>query len=585
MLTLAALFIATVSLPVQERVDISREAWPERAHVRGVVIDKRSGEPVAGTTIMLLQRSLTEVLKTDDRGYFVSAVEYSKRTISVYAWDNAAGRSRHSVPSTRLAFDPATTNSIIHECRLDVGRRIALDLTLPAGWSMDDLCAVAVRPGHAGSTRPDPLSIHEDDPPWVRYGSWSSTFQNAAQLRIATRDGLHAAVIDLDSAGASGLHSVHFRPCGILAVRAFGGKSGRPRSITLQLVRAGRGPGDDPETITMRAGLVAEARIQWIPPGEWTLSASSPYFRTSTKKVFVAPLGVTRTAIQLRGELQVGVLRIIVAEEVGDVLDWKRFNEAPRLNGTARSVDGRLQFRIVTTAMCGNGVDAWFKREHRGGRFVYEAAIEDVPAGDYVVSVQSDRLLDRHAAQIQPDETATFMYIHGTPEDAIGLRVTSASPSLNVSHYWLSPVHEDSEFPLSARPTGGGLHAIVLPGDTAYEWFVYSFGFQRAYGSRASFARAAPPERGLWADVVLKPGYGIRLRAQDPSGKPLPGVKIDFGGRPFRTDSAGLTYLSSSMAEPKLQLQIEGLTIVGGNVRRDGSFDGVSSWPSKLSEL
>ncbi|MFT5475626.1 MAG: hypothetical protein ACI8Y8_000958, partial [Planctomycetota bacterium] len=42
---------------------------------------------------------------------------------------------------------------------------------------------------------------------------------------------------------------------------------------------------------------------------------------------------------------------------------------------------------------------------------------------------------------------------------------------------------------------------------------------------------------------------------------------------------------SSSMAEPKLQLQIEGLTIVGGNVRRDGSFDGVSSWPSKLSEL
>jgi len=125
---------------------------------------------------------------------------------------------------------------------------------------------------------------------------------------------------------------------------------------------------------------------------------------------------------------------------------------------------------------------------------------------------------------------------------------------------------------LSRFPVDGGLHATDLPGGSSVEWVVHQHGFQRVYGSRASFRPVPPPDEGFWADVALKPGFGIRLHALDMAGNALAQVEIAFDGQSFRTDGAGLAYLTSSNIRPTLDIDVGHWKIVGGDFQPDGTF-------------
>jgi len=586
MIALTALFIAVVTLPPQDREAIPSSAPLERAPVRGVVIDTKSNKPVAGTSVRLFQGRLKETVWTDERGHFVTANPFPRGTILVHAWDDPAPHQRYSTSFSKLEFAPEMALGTIHECRLDVGIRYELDIEIPARWTLDDVSALAVGKYPNGVARPALTTIHPDDPPWIRIRPWELTTEDETTLRLRTLDGFYAASTQLGMEPAPGhVAKIEFVPCGILIVRTFGDGPGRPRPVSIHLTPTGHETGEQREAITTSTVLGADVRIQWIPPGEWLITAESAYFQTKTAPIHIAPLGVTRTAIQLEGELPVGALRIVVAEEVGDVCNWSGISGSPSLSATVDEIGGDLSFRIVTSSFCGTGIASWFRRVHRDGRFVCEATLKEVPAGEYLVTVESNRLLDRWHARIQPDETVTFTHPYEIPETAHGLRVVEAPMNRATSRYFLSPVGDDPLFPLSRRPTKEGLHGLDLPGDDPGEWFVHSNGFRRVYGSSASFHPAAPPERGHWADVILKPGFGIRLRAEDRSGTPRPGVEVGFDGGSFRTDAAGHAYLFSSNLQPAPRIDIERWKIVGGNVQPDGTFPRSQPGLPALSEL
>lgn len=275
-----------------------------------------------------------------------------------------------------------------------------------------------------------------------------------------------------------------------------------------------------------------------------------------------------------------GTITVQVAASDGDVPETE---DVERLTTTSHAeptgVFDMAHIRERRHGGCGFSLDRphLFERVERDGRFVFEARFENVPELEHRIFAISDRLVQQRVQTVRPGETVRFVYQHVEPDHAYGFRVRLGPRGPLDERYLIWPAWCDwgalpDDFPLSQQPVAGGVHRYRLP-DRPLEWCLYRRDYQRAYGDRDSFLPAPPPDRGFWAEVELTPGFAVRMRTVDEAGTPVRWVRVQFDGKVFTTDGAGLALLATDDPEPTTRIDLGGFEIVGGNVEKDGTFD------------
>ena len=580
---MSILLSLAIALPLPQRQDIAAEN-PASAPVRGILIDKETQKPADYADVRVTVGEEVEQLRTDEEGRFQTLGVYSRSRVSAFP---APPGKRGYPPLQRRWFDPSEPEEMRFEAY--VGERFDIVASPPVGVRLVDLEAELYRAG--GS--PTPLTVHPGihtpaatgapadrgattpGHPWIRAGRFHNgeLFGNAVRLKVP--GGLLAAEAPLPRSGQK--LELTFEPRGVVRGTVVAEDGAIGGYVGLRFERLyGSSQLTSRRIPSRRIPIGGSFEQGWLEPGEWLVSTRSEDYPTEKVIVRIPASGVVHVSLTLKKRLTKGTITLRVAETAGDVEAWTSFDDAPSLNAHLSESEGSRSYSVVTTAWCGTGIDTWFQRKLIDGRYVHEAVIERVPEGEYTVVLNSDRLTDRWQAIVRPGETELFTFVEGPLDDAYGLRVTDAATGERVPYYRLNPLVPSTDFPLAETQVQDGFHGIVANPDALSEWVLAALGYQNHYGTRDSFERATPPQRGSWASISLVPGTGYRLSVENPEGEPLVGVQVLFDGRTFRTDPAGIAHLASPDPEAERRLQFladrTASRIVGGNVQQDGTF-------------
>ena len=558
--------------------------------IHGRALQQGTGVPLAGLELLVEQRGRgAELVTTEHDGTFVTSSEFAEGRLSFQPFgteERGEGRDHWS------EFLPEHGPASPLEPELSVATRLELAVRLPVGYTLDDLRAVRLGAEEtAAAARLWNLAFVRGSEaggrPWVRFSQpkYSSVeLLERSELYVFTADGYwggrsrpigpRAVAVELEPLGAIEL-----------TLRAPNG----PAVLAGHDVRVKLRRVEDGAEATARVYADHPLALERLRPGRWVLSTGGDAFTEAQTEVEVLPGRTVSAQLRPAEALPAEVLTLRVVDANGDVPDWQGFRDAPSVSAAVRSEQLGRDYNVQTSAMCGTGVDAWFRRVERDGRMVLETTLGPLVVADYEVRLNLDGRTYEGPATVRPGEPAVFT-MHAP---RFGFRVRSAATGEPVAGYRVVPAAAPgaeprqwglSELPLEVSAPGQTVHALDVERSELGAWCLVAPGYRRAYGTQWDFRQETT---GGWAEVELEPGYGVRLMAHQGERERVVGARITFDGREFRTGSGGATLLTAS-EPPRSQpgsltgsdpapvaprLSIEGWRIVAGNVAPDGSFD------------
>ena len=591
------------------------------APFRGRAVDANTGAPLDLLPLRIEEEGgPREVCTTDAEGCFTTKYEYARRKITVRFFEHGleggeACAFRHDFATEGVAPPGARTIA------LPSGPRFEVAFTMPPGRSVDDY--FAWRTNHDWPARYgrqyhpsvpegrilDVTRLHAgtDGVPWCCFGFHRANRDAPPdQLYLLSRDGLSGARRSLTSHEASheasqgGRVSLELVALGViegtvetpvsLPPRPLDGMEGFEDLPLFPDPALGSGAqlgfiplgdeGDGRRCFRQDVRFGKGFRIPSVAPGPWRIEVTSPYFEARSHELLVVggrSHAVSFTLMDLRPRGTVKV-RIVTA---GGFTPWRGIDEAPDVSAMLTPIDptGRGFFALLA-ADCGTGVDAWFRRVDGEGGEVLEVEFTDVAAGTYLIEPGPYGLFSNSPGLqyvpgcyvVQPGDEVEFEAVQSVSPGGLAFRVRDAATHDRVPSYRILPLARRGASPFATRTAAAKdeVRAFRLPVGDPADWCLSAPGYERAYGDRNSF-RGEGELR--YADVELRRGWGIRLRANDPAGEPVVGMTIRLNGvEQGRTDEAGRIYLRAAVRPRDPQLTFAGHRVVDGDIGVGGSF-------------
>jgi hypothetical protein len=544
----------------------------------GLATRQSTGEPLRDVLLCVSERhGPSDTCRTDEHGAFETTELFAGPKLLVAYLEDDTSASRSTGRSTSVAWDSADPDALAI-VPLKVGPRLELDFVPSLNTDWGDYRVEVVPPGEGlgVSFRGQVAPLHAGTPASVRFPT-DMQLVSGWELRV-----IHEGDSRTWFARIPARPTAPLRPelvsTGSLAIRFT--SAGKEPSVTpsqspdnslvgmtLQLLD---GPG------TMGTSLEFEARLHDARPrpgieaGRWLVRTHSAFFASTEAKVSVPPGGEVALTLELGLPKPTGVVRIRLVDELGDVPEFGNSFGTPDYTAGLSGGGLRWGYSVVVSAWCGTGIDAYFRRRQVDGRWVLEAELPGIPFGTYTASAESSsRLIEPVSQDARPGATACFVIRAPRDRDVYGFHVTTKGGG-KAGTYWVFSLSEDKPLPFRGSPIVGGVHAYELPERGDLAWYLWDFDHQRVYGDRSSFVGR---DGGHWVDVVLEPGFRVRLVAARPDGSPAAGVAVEFAGERFVTDERGRATLATLLKRPPLLLEFPEESVGGGELAADGSFD------------
>jgi len=540
----------------------------ETRPLKGRAVDP-SGEPLPFFELKLWEyEGPFEDLTTDVDGRFTTTVPFAATRMFAYPSENGARGDPVRFQNTHGRGEDEV------ELRFAAGEELALRFTPPPGTTLDDFVAVGLTSAeHLAQRRSKGARLRSGTLPWVRFSKERDFRRGVHELHVCSEDGLWGArvqgplgeVADVRLERLGVLHLTLHPGAGLLARTAEGER--RPRalseSVWLRFEHLDRA-GATLFAFDAYARPSGTSDFRCLEPGPWRLAVQPGLFQGQAIELDVPAGHSVPVDLYLGQPVASGSLVIQVADSAGDVPEWKSFRDAPPVSAHVRSA-GRT-YSVETSAMCGNGVDAWFQRVERGGRFVLEATLEEVPLADYEITLRTRGRGFEGERSARPGTPARFLLL----DSVYGLRVLDAVTKVPVPGYRVFDVSRRPRHLLSVEPDACGVHARDVDLFDIGQWCVVAPGYRRAYGSWEDFDRGPA---GAWATVELERGWGLVVIARKGQNEWAAGVEVRFAGASTEVgrDGRALLVAPSMPADPRIGF--EGWEVSSGDVDADGRFD------------
>lgn len=538
----------------------------------GQVFDPK-GTPLGNFVVQLREAGgPSELLTTDSAGNFVTTTYFAAGTMHAYPYENGV----RSIP-TQFTND----HERIEFC-FPVGEFVEFDFTPPKGMSLEDFSVYTLEPDdHPGFEPGTEIELREGEYPWVRFSknSWPSFDRDVHDLFLRSADGLWGARIPAPlPAGTRPV--VRLEPLGAVSLRltpdmraTVGSNGGRkqPRALSevlwISLVKLAH---DGSELRSYRGWALpgSDQRIDCLEPGRWRIDTPRACFEPRSGEVVALPGRCVPFVLPLGAPIASAPLVIRVAYAQADIPEWSGLSDAPSVSVTVGK--GERQYSIVTSASCGVGIDAWFKRVARDGKYVLEVVLPDMPVVDHEVRLRTGGRRYEGPATVRPGVPAEYV-LH---EAVYGMRVTDAVTGDRIKEYRLVETAPRPKGLLTARPDADGVHARRPDGvgwNELRDWCVRVPGYRPAYLSWVDFDEGP---QGSWADVELERGWGLGIRVsliEEPFT--AAGIVAIFDGRRFTVDERNMLMLSGPRPVSDPRVTFEDWEVAGGDIRADGRFD------------
>jgi hypothetical protein len=489
------------------------------AKLHAQLFDTRTGELVPHYLVDVATRdSSHEHLFTDDQGVFETSGEYPEGVLrltfnDIIPPDEGANERR---PCYRLDLDfdgqPSDTPRAL---QIPVGPTYFIEIEAPPEVDKNTL-GVLLRASHTddeglpGGPR-TPLRFNELT--WARFRpefvGWSESFPHV-KLGVRSRDGLWYGESAVDS--TVGIYSrrvpiqLEARGHMLGRVRERGGAPIAGATVTLRGL-------DQRDANRLRASMKSSGNglfeFELLPPGRYLVSAISDSHDLATVEVSVL--------LGRRTEPEITLDRAAIGGAIAGRLVAPH---APKYQG--------IKAAIWSRNPSGRSFSEPITMRSEGGRWIGEFRFDDVPAGDYELSLTS-------VADVSPS------YMRVSPP-AEGLEFTLLDPRtpLHVVFSAIDAKTGAAISPLSALLLSSGCdnstwqldrewNAIVHFGelDPGARWMVSADGYAAAWGdSSAITGLPAQPQ----VSAKLERGWGAEIVAFGPHFVPLEGVKIALDG-------------------------------------------------------
>lgn len=452
------------------------------------------------------------------------------------------------------------------QLRVRVGPTYRLDLAVPPDrlgahralvLNADQL--YELREGFEGwATTP----IREGPPTWIRFPERPFT-QEAGPWRVfvVSRDGLGWGRSD-EITSVEGIYPgivpVRLQQAGRLVGRVLDQDGQGIAGVQLFLLppvsdappAAGAWfPGD-------KSDVTGRYLFEWLPPGEYVL-------RPSPKR---------HEPMELTVEILAG--RTVEQDLVLDALESAGSIRGRVVSRSGR-YDGWVYVGLRSKTSPGKMFDTRPKLERDGERLVAEFEFDDLPQGEYEMTVQAGSLM-----QVTPASLTVR-----PPADGLEFVIEDAGPLVKFGFHTFDALTGERipEFELyySASRTlttisGGewGTAAIDwVPADKAFFWAITAKGYAPAYGDQDSFGGDGSLR---FAEVQLERGWGVQFNIHGRDGS-LAGVTVLLDGQEAGiSDAGGIVRVRSAEPPQRVQFQYRDWTYWPDDVDENGRI--ANSW-------
>ena len=417
----------------------------------------------------------------------------------------------------------------------------------------------ALRKGFRGwATTP----IREGPPTWIRFPERPFT-QEAGPWRVfvVSRDGLGWGRSD-EITSVEGIYPgivpVRLQQAGRLVGRVLDQDGQGIAGVQLFLLPPASDappaawawfPGD-------KSDVTGRYLFEWLPPGEYVLR---PYPERHE------PM-----------ELTVGILAGQTVEQ-DLVLDALESAGSIRGRVVTRSgrYDGWVRVGLRSTTAPGKMFDTRPKLERDGERMVADFEFEDLPQGEYEMTVSAGSLMQVTPTSLTvrpPIDGLEFVIEDAGPMVSFGFHTFDAQTGERIAEFNL---YYSASKTLTTNSGGEwGTAAIEwVPADKAFFWAITPKGYMPAYGDQDSFGGDGALR---FAELHLERGWGVQFNIYGLDGS-LPGVVVLLDGREAGiSDADGIVRVRSAEPPRRVQFQFRDWTYWPDHVDENGRI--ASSW-------
>jgi len=508
---------------------------PTTAFFEGVLLDANTREPLPHYLLDVKHEDWLAELYTDADGRFRSAQELASGTIEVHY------RDHRELPGSFVEvgigmverwdssyFDASSAEP--DELLIDSGPTYRLDLSGQLPVADSGLVAVVLGPADSfrntlGSVYRAPVRGGERGGlPWVRFLPLPMDLLPRTapwRLDVFSQDGFWFGTGETES-----IRGVQPDPVSVeLAARGRLTGSVRDGRDAVTGVSVELRPTDSRgESVCGRTDDAGSFALEWAVPGRYELILDPPRHEPWSKRVKVRALETTDVTVRLRGRAIAGDVRGRLTSRTGTYA-----------NNLLVILDGQG----AGTPDMNQGVS--FHAEN--GAQVADFAFEDLPHGDYVVSVLS--MLDKFAWTPQrvtvaaPATDLAFEVLDDVPTAHVTFEVVDADTGIPVEPFTLAYSTNGAGMLALGGMGAEGPHLYDFPVGNDILWGVAADGYASTFGDETAFDFDASGDPLLRLDLIR--GWGARLVVvDDESGAPVADAVIEVDGREVaRTDADG----------------------------------------------
>jgi RNA polymerase sigma-70 factor (ECF subfamily) len=544
------------------------------ARWQATIVDAATGEPLPEYALELRAGEHIESLATDgdgrvrtERRYRTGAFEVKPVDDPRLALDRAAAtgmelaREEVWIP---VAFDEAEGTP--RELPVEVGPTYELDLRSERDVDPDELRAVVL--GHGISFRDTIGSFYgapvrgADDgaPAWVRFMPLPTAMLPRTapwRLEVYARDGFWFGAAEVDSIVGRSREPV------VVELQARGRVVGTVRDdagapvagVPVQL-RPVDAAGEGVRGATDAAGRFA---LEWAPAADYRLAIEPSRHEPEARDVRVRALETQEVDVRLRARAIAGDVRGRIVSSTGTYA-----------NPCFVLLDGRGP---GTPDM--NRELEWFEED---GRMVGAFAFEDLPTGEYVVSVLS--MLDKYPwspskLTVRPPATELlFEVADDLPTAHVTFEVVDAETGEPVEPFTLSYSANGAGSIAIGGLGASGPHLADFPDGGELMWVVVAEGYASAFGDEADFDLG--PGGAPLVRVPLRRGWSARITAvRADTHAPVAGAEIELDGEVVaRTDEDGRATVTAAKAPTRVLVRAGELSGRADDLERLGRNPG-----------
>jgi hypothetical protein len=501
-----------------ERLVVLHFAREPGAVLRGVAVDRASGEPLADFGLWFERRGASgEFVRTGADGRFETRQHWSPGTLLVQPKDDP-GDTTWSESAIRIEVPDPTREVLIG---VDAGPTFHARLEMPAGVELADVRAT-LRGRYSEFTAGDRawdegVRVRAGSPCWIRFPWLSESVYGAGPWRlwVFTRD--------LAWSASTPVQTIRGTVPGVLDLAL------EPSARIGGIVRDDRNP--------LRGAAVNVQRIE----GAELSSGTHVVGPDGEGRFLSSPLlpGIYRVRVLFtRYEPRSLDVELHAGERASLDMVLERPSTSGSISGTLRSATGRYAPRAWASLRPvggGQSLSEEVRWKTERGAKVGHFRFEDVPAGEHELTIFGRNAFPWIPDSIRvraPADAVEFVCHDDVPRARFIVEVYDDESGEPVEgfdiRYELKPDSSTGASTMGSHVTELGL----LPLDVRFGWRISASGYMDAKGDVGAFVSEG--ERGgeniRRARVRLKRGWSTRLLAIDGSLKPIQGAEFLLDG-------------------------------------------------------